>query len=76
MKKILGFLFLDLNGKGLTALHYLVGGILGVIIAKLLYGELSLPLEIFSFLAWPVVFAFSFFVLTIKIIVFIISLIF
>lgn len=60
----------------ITPLHYLVGGVLGVLVAKLLDSELSLLMGVFAFIAWPLVLAFGFLVLIIRIIFFVIGLIF
>ena len=60
----------------MTPLHYLVGGLAGVFISYLIYGELNPILVVFSFVAFPLVFVFGFFMLIVNIIGFLFGLIF
>jgi hypothetical protein len=77
MKNVFNYLTKkDLDSQGLTPLHYIVGGLAGIFIASKLYGSLTFFSAILSFIAWPLVFAWGFFVLIIKVITFIASLIF
>lgn len=66
---VAGFLCLPLNQltkrhmannnddyQRMTPLHYLVGGIAGVLIYRLIYGEVTFIGGVISFIGWPLMF--------------------